>query len=204
MKIPLEIYYHDIEKSDSIDALIREKTAKLEQVCDYITGCRVAIEKPHQFVRSGNAFRVRLDITVPPGHEIAVAKEPGKNKMHDPLAAVIRDAFEAARKQLKKLVDKQREEVKTSSKQEATAYVSEVFAEEGYGFIRATDGREIYFHKNSVTNNDFERIQPGTSVWFYEQTGEKGPQASTVQIVDNSGSRIVNPGEHIKNEESQQ
>jgi len=58
-----------------------------------------------------------------------------------------------------------------------------LFSEEGYGFLETPDGREIYFHRNSVIGSDFDRLEIGTEVRFAEETGEQGPQASTVTIV---------------------
>ena len=184
MQIPLEISFRDVPKNESLKLLIRERVNKLEKVCDYITGCRVAIEKPHSTVKSGNPYRVRLDITVPLGHEIVIRREPGNSEMHESLPAVIRDAFNAARKQLQKLVEIQRKEIKSHPEQEVRAIVTKIFPEDGYGFIRTINGREIYFHKNSVVNQDFEKLAPGVGVRFFEEDGEKGPQASTVQIIN--------------------
>lgn len=183
MQVPLEIYYKDVTKKDSLDDLIREKVAKLERVCDHITSCSIAVEKPHSTVRSGNPFRVRIDVKVPPGHEICVSKEPGDNEKDDPLPVVIRNAFEAMEKQLKKLVQKQRD-VKKHPEQEVRAVVSRLFPDEGYGFLRTINGREIYFHRNSVVHANFDRMQEGTGVRFFESMGEEGPQASTVQVLD--------------------
>jgi cold shock CspA family protein len=184
MLIPLEISYRDVTKTETIENLIREKVNKLEKICNYITRCSIAIEKPHSNIKSGNQYRIRLDITVPPGHEIVIRKEPGNNSMHSSLQAVIRDAFDAARKQLQKLTAIQREKVKVHPEQEAGALVAKVFTEEGYGFLKTINGREIYFHKNSVVNENFEKIEEGMSVRFFEVEGEKGPQASTVQIIN--------------------
>ena len=184
MQRPLEISFRDVPKNDSIKTLIYEKVEKLEKVCDYITGCRVAIEKPHRNVRTGNQYRVRVDITVPPGHEIVISKEPGNNDMHDSLPMVIRDAFDVARKQLQKIVSVQRKEVKSHPEQEVRAIISRIFPDEGYGFLRTINGREIYFHKNSLLNEEFEKLEEGRGVRFFEEDGEKGPQASSVQIID--------------------
>jgi cold shock CspA family protein len=100
---------------------------------------------------------------------------------------VIRDAFDAASRQLKALKEKQRNRVKTHEAQETTAIVTKLFPEEGYGFIRTLDDLEVYFHRNSVLNNDFDRIEIGTGVHFFIEDGEEGPQASTVRIVDKPG-----------------
>jgi cold shock CspA family protein len=53
--------------------------------------------------------------------------------------------------------------------------------EEGYGFISADDGREIYFHRNAVLDNGFATLRPGAEVHFAEEEGENGPQASSVR-----------------------
>jgi cold shock CspA family protein len=54
---------------------------------------------------------------------------------------------------------------------------------EGYGFIEASDGREIYFHRNSVLGDGFDDLEVGATVTFNEEQGERGPQASTVRRV---------------------
>ena len=55
---------------------------------------------------------------------------------------------------------------------------------EGYGFLREVgDDRQVYFHRNSVLHDDFERLAVGTEVRFTPQDGDEGPQASSVQIV---------------------
>jgi cold shock CspA family protein len=51
-----------------------------------------------------------------------------------------------------------------------------------FGFIETSDGREIYFHRNSVLNGAFPRMKPGVKVAYVEEAGEKGPQASTVRL----------------------
>ena len=48
-------------------------------------------------------------------------------------------------------------------------------------------GREVYYHRNAVLQDDFERMEIGTGVRFVASQGEKGPQASTVRFVDKPG-----------------
>ena len=191
MEVPPEISYREVQKTDAIDNLIRKKIAKLEQVCDYIGSVRVAIERRHKTHRTGNPYRVRIDIRVPPGHEIVVERISTKEEREEPLVTVIRRAFLAARRQLNEIVEKNRGEVKTHPEQQIMAVVDKLFPEEGYGFLRALDDRhEVYFHRNSVLHGEFDRLEIGTGVRFVEEQGEKGPQASTVEIVDKPGFRI--------------
>lgn len=190
MQVPVDITYRDVPKTDAIETLIQDKVTKLEEVCDHIIGCHVAVEKPHKRPQSGSPYRVRIDLTVPPGHELAVTKNPGEGTQYAPLEAVIRDAFEAARRQLVELVERQSNAVKEHPQQEMAAIVTKLFSEEGYGFLRTLDGREIYFHRNSVLNDEFDRLELGTGVQFFLSSGEKGPQASTVKLVNKPGSRV--------------
>ena len=190
LRVPLEISYRNVQKTDDIEDLIYEKCAKLEQVCNYITSCRVAIEKPQEHQKSGNPYRVRLDITVPPGHELVVKREVGEGEMHEELTSVIRKVFNAARRKLKKLTEKQRGEVKSHPTREARAIVVRLFREEDYGFLQTLDRREFYFHRNSILQDDFDHLELGTSVRFIEREGEKGPHASSVQIIDKPGSSV--------------
>ena len=61
--------------------------------------------------------------------------------------------------------------------------MSKILPQEGYGFLASDDGREIYFHRNSVLGRAFPRLKIGTTVRFVEEPGEKGPQATTVRII---------------------
>ncbi len=52
-----------------------------------------------------------------------------------------------------------------------------------YGTITDSDGREIYFHRNSVVNADFDSLDIDSEVRFVEEVGDKGPQASSVHLI---------------------
>jgi cold shock CspA family protein len=187
MQVPLTMTFRKVRKTAQIEKLIRQQTVKLERVCNYLVSCRIAIEKPQEHQRTGNPFRVRIDVTVPPEHELVVRRDSTEGDLHQQLPTVIRDAFSAMRRQLMKLVEKQRGYVKTHPGQETAGVVVRLFRNEGYGFIKGLDGEEIFFHKNSLRNHDFARLELGTGVQWVEEEGEKGPQASTVVIVDKPG-----------------
>ena len=196
MEVPLEISYRGVDKSDFIDEIIRKQVDKLEKMCTYMVSCRVVVEKRQMFQRMGNPFRVRIDVRVPPGHELVASRDSTEGDLHDKLPTTIRNGFDAMRRQLQELMEKQRGEVKVHPlEQEAMALVTKLFPEEGYGFLRTPDGRELYFHRNAVLHNDFERLELGTGVRFAEELGEEGLQASTVQIIDKPGVRATTAGE---------
>src|SRR5918995_5019003 len=142
MQVPLNVTFRNVGKNDAIEDLIQKQATKLERVCDHIVSCRIAVEKPQEHQRSGNPFRVRIDVTVPPEHEIIVTREAGEGDLHEQLPTVIRDAFAAMRRQLKKLVEKQQGHVKAHPAQELSGVVIRLFREQGYGFIKSLDGQE--------------------------------------------------------------
>ena len=63
--------------------------------------------------------------------------------------------------------------------------VVRLFPYEGYGFVAASDGREVYFHENSVLRQAFSKLEIGSEVRLVvaEREGAEGPQASTVDPI---------------------
>jgi len=177
MQLPLQITARDISLSEVVEADIREKAAKLDSLYDKIVRCRVILEGPVQHHRRGGPFKVRIDLTVP-GTELVVNHQANQD-----LYVAIRDAFDAAQRQLENYGRRQRGQVKTH---EAIphAQVSKLFPQEGYGFLETPDGREVYFHQNSVLAPGFDHLEVGTEVRFTEEQGLEGPQASTVTIIN--------------------
>lgn len=176
MKLPLQITTRNVSLSEAAENTIREKAAKLETFYDRIMACRVLVEVPHRHKHQGMAYHVRIDITVP-GHEIVVKREPNED-----LYVAIRDSFDAARRQLQSFARRQRGETKIHE-EPPMGYVRRLFPQEDYGFIETLDGREIYFHRNSVKNNAFDQLAPDAGVRFIEEQGEQGPQATIVMPV---------------------
>lgn len=105
----------------------------------------------------------------------------------EPLLALIRRTFNLARRELKKVVEKQRGQVKTPAQRELQAVVEKIFRDQSYGFLRTLDGQPVYFHKNSVLHKNWDRLTLGTVVRYNLEMGENGPQASSVQAVDKPG-----------------
>lgn len=167
--------------SEAIEAHIREKASKLDLFHDRITGCRVVVEAPHRRHHKGKLYHIRIDITVPRS-QLVVNREPSKRAGHEDAYVAIRDAFDAAQRKLQDYARRQRGLVKAHEAM-PHAFVSKLFRDEDFGFLETADGREVYFHRNSVLEPGFERIEVGLEVTFSEEQGEKGPQASTVKLV---------------------
>ncbi|MCF6158959.1 MAG: HPF/RaiA family ribosome-associated protein [wastewater metagenome] len=172
MIIPLQITARNIELTEAIETNIREHAEKLDKFYERLTSCRVVVEA----IPKRSLYNVHVDMTVP-GKELVVKREPNTD-----LYLAIRDAFNAARRELEDFARVQRGDVK-HHEEPPRARISTLFPDKGYGFLTTFDGREIYFHQNSVLNHDFKRLELGMEVRFAEEMGEKGPQASSVTVV---------------------
>jgi ribosomal subunit interface protein len=181
MQQPLQITFRDIPQSESVEEVIREKAAKLDQFFEKIMSCRVTIESPHSHQHQGRLYHVTVDITVP-GTELVASRSADKNHAHEDVYVAIRDAFEAAKKQLLQYKRKLKNKVKTHETP-SHGMVSELIGEQGYGRIHTSDGRDVYFHRNSLVRGEYGDLEVGSEVRFVEESGEEGPQASTVHVV---------------------
>ena len=180
MQIPLEISYHNMDRSEAVDARVRQRADKLEQFHRGITSCHVAVTAPHHTHRKGNAHHVRIVVRVP-GSEIAVSRDPGDPHAHEDVNVAVRDAFDAMERRLEEHARKRRGEGKHHElvlEGEVVGY----FADEGYGFIATNDGREVYFSRNAVDGDAFDDLDVGHRVRLMaiDEDAQKGPTAKTV------------------------
>ncbi len=59
--------------------------------------------------------------------------------------------------------------------------IKRVIRDRGFGFIRAADGQEVFFHRSSLQQLNFDGIKEGESVEFEIEQGEKGLRAVAVR-----------------------
>ncbi len=181
MQTPPEIAFHQFEPSDALRAEIAKQVARLERFSDRITSCRLAVTKTARHQR-GDLFQVALRVAMPGHKDVVVDRAHGDAPEHEHALVAVRDAFDAAIRQIEDAMRDLRDEVK---QHEAPAHgkVARFLAAEDCGFIETPDGREIYFHRNAVVDGDFDKLETGAEVRFVEEVGEKGAQASTVHVV---------------------
>jgi cold shock CspA family protein/ribosome-associated translation inhibitor RaiA len=180
MRLPLQITFRGIPRSEAIELALRERAEKLDRFSDLIMGCRVVVEARHRHHRQGKLYHLRIDITTA-GEEIVVSREPTLHHAHEDVYVAIRDAFDAARRRLEDYSRRHRRQVKVHEGAPRGRIIRLEYGKD-CGFIETPDGREIYFHRNSLVNADFTRLEVGDVVRFNEEAGEKGPQASTVHV----------------------
>lgn len=178
MELPLQISFRDMESSPAIEARIRKKAEKLEKYFDRIISCRVVVEARHRHQHKGKLYNLRIDLRVP-GEDLMVDHAGRLDHAHEDVYVAIRDAFDAMTRRLEDHARKVRGDRKVHETPDHGRVVR-VFPD--YGFIETADGKEIYFHRNSVPNAGFDRLDIGAKVRVVIAEGEsaQGPQASTV------------------------
>ena len=97
MQVPIQITFHNIPRSDALEALIREKAGKLEAFHPRITSCRVTVEELGKHGRQGRQFQVRIDVRVP-GKEIVANRDH-----HEDVYVALRDAFASVTRQIEEV-----------------------------------------------------------------------------------------------------
>ena len=179
--LPIQISFRHMDHSAALEQNIRERAEELRQFSERVMRCDVVVEQKHQRHQQGNIFHVRIHITVP-GDEIVVSRDNSANHAHEDAYVTVRDAFDAARRQLE---DNLRRALQHTKHHEPPQHgrISELIPMEDYGRIETSGGRDIYFHRNSVTNADFDKLDIGMEVRFSETMGDDGPQASAVQLI---------------------
>ena len=95
MQLPIQIVMQGMERSDALEARIRESAAKLEQVQPRLTSCRVVVDEMDRHRQQGRQFRVKVEARSP-GHEQAISTL----HHHEDVYVAVRDAFDSVRRQL--------------------------------------------------------------------------------------------------------
>jgi len=181
MEHPVQITFRGLEPTDALAKAVEDRAYDLEQYFNKIQSCKVVVESSHRSHRQGNLYHVRVRLAVP-GEEIVVSRDPAEHAQNEDMYLAINDAFKETVRRLEDYVRRRRGRVKEHVGP-PRGRVVRLFPDEEYGFLEDAEGREIYFHRNSVLDGAFPRLEVGSEVRFAEEAGEKGPQASSVSLI---------------------
>jgi len=97
--IPVQITFRHMEGSPAVETRVRELTDHLGTFSDRIQSCRVVVDSPHRHHHQGKVFNVKVQLAIP-GEDVVVDMERPDRDGHEDVYVVLRDAFDAARRQL--------------------------------------------------------------------------------------------------------
>lgn len=174
MELQVEGRNLDIRKvwQDKIDA---EKDRLEKHHPGLLQKLRVNIASTSHHKEGG--YELQLVASVP--NDTVVVKRKGEQ-----VRPLLGDAFDTLGMQLKELQRKRRQTVKVQEgahMAHGEGVIKKLVPYESYGFIATPDGREIYFHENSLKDLDMDKINEGDVVKFGEGEGDKGPCAAWVR-----------------------
>lgn len=189
MQTQVEIDFQGMAAKPDVQDKVAGHLQELEDRFGRITAGRVIVKGPGGHHRTGGLFDINIRLALPEGREVNVGHTRQDDERYASLDFAINDAFKRARRQLQDQVRRLRRAVKFHEDLPVGTVVRLDLRGE-FGFIEAADGHEIYFHRNSVLNEEFPRLSVKARVSYAEEEGEKGPQASTVRLLKKHGLRI--------------
>ena len=183
MEIRPEISFQNVEHSDAVERAVQARIEELERFFQRIVACRVVVDAPHKNKRKGQIYEIRIDLSVP-GKDIAVTREAGEDHAHEDIYVAIRDAFDAAQRLLEDYVRKMSSHRQKRHPAKSHGKVVRIFDDDGYGFIEAEEGHEVFFDRDSLTGQVWPRMKVGSCVRFTEREGDKGPYGANITLLD--------------------
>lgn len=183
MSIDPVITWRNMPHSEAVDAIVRERFAAIARLEPRLIRGRVVFDAPHKRRVSGRGFDVRIHLELP-GPDIDVARSVRQGEAADDVLRAVNAAFSALERRLK---ERRREKGGKEVKHHPPVLHGEVVELEpelGYGWLRADDGREVYFERDSLVHGQWERIALGDRLRFREMEGDKGPFAADVSVID--------------------
>lgn len=191
MESPLQITFKDMDSSDFLESLVRERAARLERFHPNIISCRVVLEVPHRSAESGKtAVGVSVEVNVPGRNTIVAKDAEERRELKNDHTAAINRAFQAIERQLEHASQLQNRNVKAREADGETGVVVRLFPEQNHGFVEVKGSPDLYFTRNAVVGGSFDDLEPGTVVHVTRATteGPMGPQASSVRLLGSSKS----------------
>ncbi len=102
-----QVVYHNIDQSAALSENVSKRIEKLQRFSGDIIGGRVVLDSPHNNHQKGKVYSVTLEIHTS-GKEVIVKQDQHDRAAHEDIYVAVRDAFNAAERQLKSIGRKPR------------------------------------------------------------------------------------------------
>jgi len=173
----LQIESRNVAMTPRWKSEIEARMADLQAGHDDVIHGRVTLTKNPHHKKARNVAEALVVVTLPGRHTFTARKE------EKTFEEAIRAAFFSLEIELRKYREKRASKEVRVTPIPLRGVVCKLFPHEGYGFILQEGGGEVYFHRNAVHGIQFEELEDGMEVAFNVESGEKGPQATTVNPV---------------------
>ncbi|WP_181707238.1 HPF/RaiA family ribosome-associated protein [Chthonobacter rhizosphaerae] len=186
MDVPLQIAFKNLESSEFLETLIRERVARLERYHDHIVGCRVLVEVPYRAPAGGKVpIGISVEVEVPGAKSIVAKDQEERHDSKNDHTAVVNRTFDKVQRQLEDHSSIRRGEVKVHESDGTTGRIVRLFPDQNYGFIEVAGSPDLYFTRNAVVSGSYDDLAVGESVRVTVATteGPMGPQASSVRRI---------------------
>ena len=101
MDVPAEIAFKNVDKSEALEALIRERIARLENQHRHIVSCRVVIESPHHKSETAKVpLAIAVEVSLPGARMVVAKDEQARHDSKGDLTAFVNRAFKQVERQL--------------------------------------------------------------------------------------------------------
>lgn len=188
MQVPLEIAFHNVDHSDWAENEIRTHVARLEDIFNRLTSCRVRVDQRATNDQHTIPPVVRIEIGLPGRKDIVVAHEPDhlQRRFQRPdLHNAINEAFRIAERQLSEFKERLADRTSAMSHEAANEFlgqVADILSERDHGFLMTKEGGLLYFHRNALLTGNFDKLKRGDAVSYVEEVGDTGPIATKVRV----------------------
>ena len=182
MPVPLEITFHNMDPSETMEAKVKSRAARLERFASAIISCRIVLEAAHKQPHGGAlAISIKLGL---PGKDIVVKREQRRHDSRGDAYQVIGVAFDIAERQVEEHLRISRHDVKAHDGP-SYARIVKLYPDQEYGFIETPVHLNVFFHRDVVDGEAFDTLEVGNEVLYTlaAEEGPMGPQASRVQPV---------------------
>ena len=195
MQVPIEIAFHNIDSSAAAEHVIRDHIQRLERIYGRLIACRVRVDQRNQNQNGTIPPVVHIEMSVPGHKDLVIAHEPGhlQHRFQAPdLRNAINEAFRIAERRLAKYKDKLTDHETAQTHEAANEFrgqIAELNPDDDFGYVMTKEGGLLYFHRNSVLIGDFDSLQRGDDVTYVEDSGDTGPTASKVRVIEKARAR---------------
>ncbi|HEX9447961.1 MAG TPA: HPF/RaiA family ribosome-associated protein [Dongiaceae bacterium] len=192
MQKPLQIAFKNLDKSEHLETLIRDRVEKLDQLHPRIIGCRVVLEAPARTATAKAPLAISIEIDVPSRPKIVAKRQDVRRDTKGDHLKHINQAFDAVQRQLEDVARLSSRDVKAHESAGETGCIMQIEMLEDHGFVELAQGESLYFSRDAVLDNRFEDLKPGMMVHVTRAMRESsmGPQAIAIRL--QTGAQTMN------------